>query len=68
MTNFELSADRANAARRALTQSALKPSQIYEVRGYADRRLRDKNDPYNVVNRRISIIVKYKDKGEKSNE
>ncbi len=66
MTNFELSADRANAARRALTQSTLKPSQIYEVRGYADRRLRDKEDPYNVVNRRISIIVKYS--GEQSNE
>ena len=59
MTNFELSSDRANAARRALTQSALDPSKIYEVRGYADRRLRDKVDPYNVVNRRISIIVKY---------
>ncbi len=66
MTNFELSADRANAARRALTQSALKPSQIYEIRGYADRRLRDKKDPYSVVNRRISIIVKYS--GDKSNE
>ncbi len=66
MTNFELSADRANAARRALTQSALKQSQIYEVRGYADRRLRDKKDPYSVVNRRISIIVKYT--GEQSNE
>ena len=67
MTNFELSTDRANAARRALTQSSLKSSQIYEVRGYADRRLRDTLDPYNVVNRRISIIVKYTG-GDKSNE
>ena len=58
-TNFELSADRANSARRALTQSKLKESQIDEVRGYADRRLRDKKDPYNLVNRRISIIVEY---------
>ncbi len=59
MTNFELSAERANSARRALTASELKPERIYEVRGYADRRLRDKDDPYNIVNRRISIIVKY---------
>jgi chemotaxis protein MotB len=58
-TNFELSADRANAARSALANSKLNPDQIEEIRGYADRRLRDKKDPYNLVNRRISIIVKY---------
>ena len=34
-------------------------SHIDEVRGYADKRLRDPKDPYNLVNRRISIIVKY---------
>jgi chemotaxis protein MotB len=60
-TNFELSADRANAARRALIESSLKDSQIFSVKGYADRVLRDKSDPYNFVNRRISIIVKYSD-------
>ena len=58
-TNFELSANRANAARYALSLSEMKESQLDEVRGYADRRLRDKEDPYNLVNRRISIIVKY---------
>jgi chemotaxis protein MotB len=58
-TNFELSADRANAARRAMADSKLNPDKIEEIRGYADRRLRDKKDPYNLVNRRISIIVKY---------
>jgi chemotaxis protein MotB len=58
-TNFELSADRANAARTALANSKLNRDQIEEIRGYADRRLRDKKDPYNLVNRRISIIVKY---------
>lgn len=58
-TNFELSADRANAARRALSTSKLNSDKIEEIRGYADRRLRDKKDPYNLVNRRISIIVKY---------
>ncbi len=61
-TNFELSADRANSARRALELSALDSKQIDEIRGYADRRLRDKNDPFNLVNRRISIIVKFKNK------
>ena len=58
-TNFELSSDRANAARSALTQSRLKESQIVEIRGYADRRLRTPDDPFSLVNRRISIIVKY---------
>jgi chemotaxis protein MotB len=58
-TNFELSADRANAARKELTQTALKAGQLVEVRGYADSRLRDKTDPYSLVNRRISIIVKF---------
>jgi chemotaxis protein MotB len=58
-TNFELSADRANSARRALLTSNLNQSHIEEIRGYADRLLRDKKDPYNLVNRRISIIVKY---------
>jgi chemotaxis protein MotB len=58
-TNFELSADRANSARRALLQSFLNVNQIDEIRGYADRKLRDKTDPFNIVNRRISIIVKF---------
>ena len=60
-TNFELSADRANSARRALTSGALPDKQIDQVRGYADRRLRDPADPFSFVNRRISIIVKYSD-------
>jgi len=61
-TNFELSADRANAARRALLKGGLKDEQIHEIRGLADRMLKDKADPYSVVNRRISIIVKFKNK------
>ncbi|HEX3072819.1 MAG TPA: flagellar motor protein MotB [Ignavibacteriales bacterium] len=58
-TNFELSADRANSARRALTDGGLSASQIDEIRGYADKRLRNSENPYDLVNRRISIIVKY---------
>jgi chemotaxis protein MotB len=58
-TNFELSADRANAARRELIEGGLSTNRIFEIRGYADKMLRDKTDSYNVVNRRISIIIKY---------
>lgn len=57
-TNFELSADRANSARRVLQVNGLRQGQITEIRGYADTRLRNKKDPYDVSNRRISIIIK----------
>lgn len=58
-TNYELSADRANSARRVLVVSGITAERINEIRGYADRKLRDPDDPYSMVNRRISIIVKY---------
>lgn len=58
-TNFELSSDRANAARRILEMSGVSASQISEIRGYAANRLRNRGNPLDVVNRRISIIVKY---------
>jgi chemotaxis protein MotB len=57
-SNWELSADRANAARRILTDSGLDPARISQVRGFADQRLLLKNDPTNPSNRRISIIVR----------
>jgi chemotaxis protein MotB len=58
-TNFELSAERANSARRVLVVSGVKYSQIDEVRGYADTRLRNKEDPLDATNRRISLLVKF---------
>lgn len=58
-TNFELSADRANAARRLLMTSGIRPDQIVEVRGYADTQLRDRNRPFDESNRRISILIKF---------
>jgi chemotaxis protein MotB len=60
-TNWELSADRANAARRLMDNLGIKPGQIAEVRGYADRRplLKDTNDDRN---RRVSIVVRALDK------
>lgn len=58
-SNFELSSERANAARRVLVLSGLPTGRVDEVRGYADTRLLDKNDPLSAVNRRISIVIKY---------
>ncbi len=64
-TNFELSSDRANSARRALLLGGLNDKQIEEIRGYADRKLRNKNDPFSASNRRVSILVKFSSKSEK---
>jgi chemotaxis protein MotB len=58
-TNFELSADRANSARRIIVHNGVRPGQVDEVRGYADTRLKNAVDPLDVTNRRISIIVKF---------
>lgn len=57
-TNWELSADRANAARRLLQSDGVRQNQVTQVRGYADQMLRVKSNPYDPSNRRISILVK----------
>jgi chemotaxis protein MotB len=57
--NWELSTDRANAARRVMQQNGVREDQISQVRGYADQRLRIAKDPLNPSNRRISFIVQY---------
>jgi chemotaxis protein MotB len=57
-SNWELSADRANSARRLLQQSGVRGDQVTQVRGYADQFLRVKSNPYDPSNRRISILVK----------
>ncbi len=59
-SNWELSADRANAARRLMQQAGLRSDQVSQVRGFADQRLRNSKDPLDPANRRISIIVQYK--------
>jgi len=56
-TNWELSADRANAARRALLDGGLQPEKVARVVGLASSVLFDREHPYNPINRRISIIV-----------
>jgi chemotaxis protein MotB len=55
--NWELSADRANSARRAMQDSGLRLDQVDTVRGYAERRPRIADDPLDARNRRISIVV-----------
>jgi chemotaxis protein MotB len=57
-TNWELSADRANAARRVMVEAGLAIEKIEAVRGYADTRLRTPEQPTDPSNRRISIIVR----------
>src|ERR1039457_4392382 len=52
-SNWELSSDRANSARRVMQQTGLGPKQVTQVRGYADQRLRNPNDPEDPANRRI---------------
>ena len=57
--NWELSADRANAARRLMQQNGVREDQVSQVRGYADQRLRNQKDALDPSNRRISLIVQY---------
>lgn len=56
-SNWELSADRANSARKVMEKSGLWDGQVLAVRGFADQQLRNPNDPYDVTNRRISILL-----------
>ncbi|QXH56136.1 flagellar motor protein MotB [Pseudomonas maumuensis] len=55
--NWELSANRANAARRALVAGGYPDEQVARVVGYASSSLFDRANPFNPVNRRIDIIV-----------
>lgn len=62
-SNWELSTDRANTARRALEQAGIDGNRVVEVRGYADRELRNPGNPLDPANRRISILLPFKDPG-----
>ena len=55
--NWELSADRANAARRLMQRDGLRADQVSQIRGYADQMLRNPTEPSDPSNRRISVIV-----------
>lgn len=56
-SNWELSADRANASRRELIYGGMDETKVLRVVGLSSSVLFDKEDPFNPVNRRISIIV-----------
>jgi chemotaxis protein MotB len=56
-TNWELSADRANATRRLLIESGLQGSRIRSVTGNAERDLAVPGDQLAAANRRIAIVV-----------
>jgi chemotaxis protein MotB len=58
-SNWELSSDRANAARRLMEANGVRAEQVGQVRGYAERQLRHPEDPNSASNRRISVIVQY---------
>jgi chemotaxis protein MotB len=58
-TNWELSTDRANAARRILNSVGLGNDRITEVRGLADTRPRNATDPFAPENRRISLVLPF---------
>lgn len=56
-TNWELSADRANASRKALIEAGIQPDRIAQVVGKADRDHLFPNEPNSPQNRRISIVL-----------
>jgi chemotaxis protein MotB len=56
-SNWELSADRANASRRELMAGGLPPDHMLRVQGLASSRPYDEQDPRAPGNRRISLIV-----------
>jgi len=58
-SNWELSVDRSNAARRIMQSSGLQAQQVSQVRGFADQRPRANTSPDDPTNRRISLIVQY---------
>src|ERR1700723_1614504 len=58
-TNWELSADRADSARRLMQQNGVGEDQVTQGRGFADQRLRKPDSPLDPSNQRISVVVQY---------
>jgi chemotaxis protein MotB len=67
-SNWELSVDRANAARRLMQQNGIRDDQIMQVRGFADQHLRKTDAPLDPSNRRVSLIVQYLNKKPEEDE
>ncbi len=58
-SNWELSTDRANAARRWMQEHGMRTDQVTQVRGFADQSLRNPASPEDASNRRITLIIQY---------
>jgi chemotaxis protein MotB len=58
-SNWELAADRANAARRLLHTYGVSAAKVAEVRGFADQRPYNDKDPEDPRNRRVSVVVRF---------
>ena len=58
-SNWELSADRANAARRWMQENGMRPDQVTQVRGFADQSLRIPARPTDGSNRRVTLVIQY---------
>jgi chemotaxis protein MotB len=67
--NWELSADRANTARRVMQENGIQDDQVSQVRGFADQKLHVPDKPFDAANRRVSLLVQNLPKpGDKSEE
>jgi chemotaxis protein MotB len=63
-SNWDLSTDRANAARRFMEQNGMRSNQVSQLRGFSDQHLRNPKDPFDFANRRVSIIVGFSNQPE----
>jgi chemotaxis protein MotB len=58
-SNWNLSSDRANQARKLMENDGLAANQVSQIRGFADQALRNPKNPTDPSNRRVSLIVQY---------
>ena len=58
--NWNLSSDRANTVRRCMSASGVNAKQFVEIRGYADTRLKNRKDPFHFSNRRVTVLLPFK--------
>ena len=56
-SNWELSADRANASRKELVTGGMPQNKLKRIVGMAETNLLDSENPGNPINRRISVLV-----------
>jgi chemotaxis protein MotB len=65
-SKWELSSDRANAARRKLIQSGVIPEQMFKVAGFADTQPMKGMPPSDETNRRVTVLLKLEDPNRRS--